>query len=225
MIRFNLKWWMDTSRFTQGTSIYPPDPSAFLFTEASHGLGAHLEQMRLSFHGCWMDDQSQLHISILEIMAIRFSLKKAIQYIHHFCVMISTNNITVVSYINKQGGTHSPNLCLEVWEILHWSLEHDTVFRICHIPGKFSILADRLSRLDRPRKTEWSLDQSVANSIFQMLNFPNVHLFVTRFNHKLPLCVSPVPDNQALGIDALSMNWNFLHAYAFPPTILLPCSI
>ena len=134
--------------------------------------------------------------------------------------MNSTNNTTVVFYINKQGGTHSPNLCMEVWEILHWCLEHDIVIRVFHIPGKFIILADRLSRLDRPLKTELALDQSVANSVFQMLNYPNVDLFATRFNHKLPLYVSPVPDSHALERDALSANWNFLHAYAFPPTIL-----
>ena len=88
--------------------------------------------------------------------------------------------------------------------------------------SKFNIVADRLSRLDKPVKTEWALDQTVANSVFQMLNFPNVDLFATRFNHKLPLYVSPVQDNKALAIDALSMDWNHLHAYAFPPFILIP---
>ena len=144
--------------------------------------------------------------NLLEMMVIRLALKKAIKYMHHSCVMISTGNTAGVSYINKQGGTYSPNLCVEVWEILHWCLEHDIVTRIRHIPGKFNILADRLSRLDRPLKTEWALDQSVANFIFQMLNYPNVDLFATRFNHKLPLYVSPVPDSHALAIDALSMN-------------------
>ena len=52
------------------------------------------------------------------------------------------------------------------------------------------------------------------NSIFQILKYPNVDLLATRFNHKLSLYVSPVPDDQALAIDALSMNWNCLHAYA-----------
>ena len=45
---------------------------------ASHfGWGAHLEPMRLSFHGHWLEDQSQLHINMLEMMAIRLALKKA----------------------------------------------------------------------------------------------------------------------------------------------------
>ena len=128
-------------------------------------------------------------------MAIHFALKKAIQYIHYSCVMICTDNTTMVLYINKQGGTHSPDLCMEVWEILYWCLEDNIILRICHIPGKFNILADCLSRLDRPTNTEWSLDQLVVNSIFQMLNFHNVDLFATRFSHKLPLYVSLVLDN------------------------------
>ena len=136
--------------------------------------------------------------------------------------MISTDNTTVVSYINKQGGTHSPNLCVEVWKILSWCLEQDIVIRVRHIPGKFNILADPLSRLDKPIKTEWALDQTVANSVFQMLNFPNVDLFATQFNRRLPLYVSPVQDYKALAIDALSIDWNHLHAYAFPPFILIP---
>ena len=223
MIRSHLQWWINPIRFETGTSIHPPDPEFFLYTDASHyGWGAHLEPTTLSFHGRWTENQSQFHINMLEMMAIRLVLKQAKTFIHHSCIMISTDNTTVVSYINIQGGTHSPNLCIEIWKILNWCLEQDIVIRVRHIPGKFNILADRLSRLDKPIKTEWALDQTVANSVFQMLNFPNVDLFATRFNHRLPLYVSPVQDYKALAIDALSLDWNHLHAYAFPPFILIP---
>ena len=84
-----------------------------------------LEPVRLSFHGRWSEDQSQLRINMLEMMAIRSALMKAIKYIHHSCVMISTDNTTMVSYINKQGRTHSPNLCVEVCKVLHLCLEYD----------------------------------------------------------------------------------------------------
>ena len=188
----HLKWWMNTNRFVQRMPIHPPDPKIFLNTDASH--------YGLSFHGRWSEDQSQFHINMLEIMAIRVTLIKALKYIHHSCVMIATDNTTVVSYINKQGGTHSPNLCVEVWKIHHWCLKHQIIVRVCHIPGKFNDLADRLSRTDKIVKTEWALDQSIANSIFQMFNYPSLDLFATRFNHKLPLYVSPVLDNQAFAI-------------------------
>ena len=178
--------------------------------------------MGLSFHGCWIEDQSQFHISIVEIMAIRSALKKTIQYIHHSCVMISTANTTVVSYTKNQGRTHSPSLCIEIWEILHWCLEHHIILRIRHILEKFNFLADRLSILDKHLNTKCFLDQMVTNYIFQMLRFPNMDLFATRVNHKLPLYVTQVSDNNASTIDSLSMNLNNLHAYAFPPTGLIP---
>ena len=114
---------------------------------------------------------------------------KDLKYIHHSCVMISSDNTTVVSYINKQGGTHSPNLCEEVWKILQWCLKHHIVVRIRHIAGKFDVLADRSLRMDKIVKTEWALDQGIANSIFQMFNYPSLDLFAIRFNHKLSLYI------------------------------------
>ena len=45
--------------------------------------------------------------------------------------------------------------------------------------------------------------------------------FATRLNHKVPLYVSPVPDQNAWDIDALNINWSGLTAYAYPPTALL----
>ena len=168
--------------------------------------------MRLSFNGRWTDYQSQLNINILEIMAVSFTFKKVVHYIQHTCVMILTDNTTVVRYINKRGGTLFPNLWTEVWEILLWRLKHNITLRIRHIPGKFNILADCLSRLDKPLNTEWYLDQTVANYIFQMLKFPSEDLFAICLNHKLQLYVSPVSDNKAFAIDALSMNLNDLRA-------------
>ena len=67
MIRSHLQWWINPIRFETGTSIHPPDPKFFLYTDASHyGWGAHLEPTTLSFHGRWTENQSQLHINMLE---------------------------------------------------------------------------------------------------------------------------------------------------------------
>ena len=52
--------------------------------------------------------------------------------------------------------------------------------QIRHIPGKFNILQGHLSRLDKPLNREWSLNQMVANCMFQMLSFPKYRSPVTR---------------------------------------------
>ena len=54
-----------------------------------------------------------------------------------------------------------------------------------------------------------------------LLLTPHIDLFATRLNHKVPLYVSPVPDQHAWDIDALNINWLGLTAYAYPPTALL----
>ena len=77
----------------------------------------------------------------------------------------------------------------------------------------------------KPISTEWSLNQEIANKVFQIMDFPSIDLFATRLNHRLPFYVSPIPDQKALSIDALSMDWNRIHAYAFPPFHLIPAVI
>jgi hypothetical protein len=49
-----------------------------------------------------------------------------------------------------------------------------------------------------------------------------VDLFATRFNHRLPLWHSPVDDPLALGVDSLSITWERMLGYAFPPIHLIP---
>ena len=90
---------------------------------------------------------------------------------------------------------------------------------------RFSTLADRMSRVDKPISTEWSLNQEIANKIFQIMDFPSIDLFATRLNHRLPFYVSPISDQKALSIDALTMDWNHIHAYAFPPFHLIAAVI
>ena len=86
-----------------------------------------------------------------------------------------------------------------------------------HLPGKLNILADALSRPHCILHTEWTLTQRVLKRVWARFHKPMVDLFATRFNHRLPTYVSPVPDPAAWAIDALSLSWSGLQAYAFPP--------
>ena len=116
MIRFNLNWWMDNNRFALGTSIHPPDPNVFFFADASHyGWGAHLEPMRLSFHGRWTEDQSQLHINMLKMMAIRFALKKSHNiYSPFLCHDIYRQHESGLLYQQTRWNTFSQSRCPNV---------------------------------------------------------------------------------------------------------------
>ena len=70
--------------------------------------------------------------------------------------------------------------------------------------------------------TEWWLSQTIANLVFSMTGYPNIDLFATRLNNRLPMYVSPISDSKALAIDALSVSLDHIHGYAFPPVHVIP---
>ena len=84
--------------------------------------------------------------------------------------MVASDNLSVVAYLKKQGGTHSPSLCMLVWELLYWCHHQNIHIQVRHIPGKLNVLADSLSRPDRILPTEWSLDWGIAHH-FQALGY------------------------------------------------------
>jgi hypothetical protein len=44
----------------------------------------------------------------------------------------------------------------------------------------------------------------------------NIDLFATSLNFKVTTFVSPVPDPRAYAVDAMSLSWEGMFAYAFP---------
>ena len=191
----HLKWWLQDDLYHQGIPLRIDPPSHTIFTDASlSGWGAHVEPEGLLFHGLWTEDQSRLHINVLEMKAIFLSLSQAVHKVKNSTVLISTDNTTVVAYIRHQGGTHSTELSEEVWNVLNLCLAHNIQLLAKHIPGRFNTLADRMSRVDKPNSTEWSLNQEIANKIFQIMDFPSIDLLATRLNHRLPFYVPWFPE-------------------------------
>jgi hypothetical protein len=68
-----------------------------------------------------------------------------------------------------------------------------------------------------PVNTEWELNQAVFQSIVLHWGNPNIDLFATSLNFKVTTFVSPVPDPRAYAVDAMSLSWEGMFAYAFPP--------
>jgi hypothetical protein len=66
-----------------------------------------------------------------------------------------------------------------------------------------------------PVNTEWELLQVVFDSVVLRWDRPHVDLFATSLNHKLETFVSPVPDPLSFAVDAMSLSWDGMFAYAF----------
>lgn len=77
-----------------------------------------------------------------------------------------------------------------------------------------------LSRTNQIIQTKWTLNQEVCDAVFNQLVWPNIDLFATRENTRLPVFFSPFP--RALGMNALAEMWKGMHANSYPQFTLLP---
>ena len=91
----------------------------------------------------------------------------------------------------------------------------------CYLLGHLKVLADHLSRRGQILKTDWSLNQTVADRFFRTWGRPFVDLFALGKNTKLAIYVSLIREETSWKVDNLVQNWNGLYAYAYPPTSLL----
>ena len=213
----HLLWWTEPNNFRQGVPLHWPQFTVRLFTDASSvGWGAQWKDRQAQ--GSWSPEEAKLHINVLELRAVRLALAH-FQFSDTDSILIATDNLTVVSYINHQGGTRSRSLWLETELLLQ---EFDRLnLRARHIPGKLNVIADQLSRMGQILPSEWTLHEDVVREIFDLWGNPTLDLFATRFNSRCPTFVSPVPDERAWEVDALSISWENLWAYAFPPVKIL----
>ena len=107
----HLQWWLVEETLLAGVPLLPSQPSLHLITDASkEGWGAHLEPLSLTVSGMWSPQESLLHINNLEMRAARLAVTNFQAHLQDSCVMLSTDNTSVVSYVQAQGGTHSHSL-------------------------------------------------------------------------------------------------------------------
>ena len=213
-----IHWWLNPGNTRVGVSLEPFEPDLFLFTDASQeAWGAHLDDWQLSH--LWSEEETGLHINQLELRAVRYAYQ---EWSPHFPRgnrwLVFTDNSTVVAHLNKQGGTRARHLSLEAEELLRLVRRNGHQLRARHIPGKRNVWADQLSRPSRVLSTEWSLCPRVFDHIAEVFFRPQIDLFATSVNTKVPVFYSPLPESTALGTDAISHSWDGMWAYAYPPT-------
>ena len=215
----HLRWWLADANISQGRAFRPPPPSVTVTTDASLlGWGATLHPRQIA--GVWGSEHRSAHINVLEMLAVSNALRHFQSDVRDRAVLVRCDNATVVAYINHQGGTRSGRLCALAWDLIHWCTQRGTALSAVYIPGVENVTADALSR-GWIAPTEWSLLPQVARSLFHLIDRPHVDLFASHANHQLPIYCARGPDPNAWKIDALSVEWDGLLAYAFPPISLV----
>ena len=216
----HLRWWGCKKFHLQGSALHPPADEVLIFTDASTtGWGAHCQGQDLQ--GDWDHSFLSDHINILELRTILLAIRKFTPLIRGKVVLILCDNSTAVAHLEKVGGLHSWKLYSLSWLIFSLASKLAITLHVRHIPGSLNVIADRLSRKGQLMQTEWSLHPQVFKSICKTYFTPMIDVFATAENTKLPIYVSPVPDERAYAVDAISFSWINLSLYMFPPTKLL----
>ena len=143
-LHVHLRWWLDPAKVLSGQPLHPLQHALQLFTDASNeGWGAHLGDYMAK--GVWLESEGALHINLLELKAVLLALKRFERLCCNQIVLVCTDNTTVVSYINKEGGMKSGSLCALLWRPMLWCNQRQIVLRARHIPGHLNVIADKLS--------------------------------------------------------------------------------
>ena len=95
--------------------------------------------------GVWKDCHLEEHINLLEMRAVILLLGHFQEVIQGQCLLIATDNTTVVAYIHNQG-VLTPFLCIFYAETCCCYASLQTVLTVRHVPGNHNLIVDALSR-------------------------------------------------------------------------------
>ncbi|XP_046976031.1 uncharacterized protein LOC124542139 [Vanessa cardui] len=213
-----MMWWRGATHHS--LPIHKKPATHFLATDASDvGWGAQLDGKIMS--GSWSLYQKRWHSNKKELFAVFAAIKMNLKALEKSHVLIQSDNRTLIAYIRKEGGTKSVALLELTFKLLQLADKFEITLSAYYLPGRYNIIADRLSRGKNP--AEWHLIHIATEKIFQKWGHPEIDLFASKNTAVVRNYVSiDCKDRSACYTDAFSRPWNYRIAWVFPPPSLLP---
>ncbi|KAI2654623.1 Transposon Ty3-G Gag-Pol polyprotein [Labeo rohita] len=205
--------WKDLQWYKRGVPLGLVCRRKVVTTDASNRGWGELCDGSPAF-GLWSKAEEGFHINCLEMLAVCHALCAFLPDLKGHHVLVRSDSMTVVSYINRQGGLSSRLLFTLVKDLLEWAQCNLASLRAVHVPGKLNQGADMLSRSNVP-SGEWMLHPQTVQKIWEVFGKAEVDLFASKDNSHCPIYFSKERD-------ALAQDWPNLLLYAFPPTSLIP---
>ncbi len=196
-----LLMWRDPVFLRSGVRMGAIHRRHMITTDASMtGWGAVLEGRPAS--GEWKEEFLFWHINCLELRAVFLALKYFLPVLGEHHVIVRTDNMAVVSHINRQGGSRSRTLDRLARHLLLWSQDKFLSLRAVHVPGVLNLAADFLSR-QKLKPGEWMLNRQTVSQIWDLFGKAEVDLFASQESSQCPLWFS-LSFPTTLGIDAFA---------------------
>ena len=218
--RQEILWWIQNLKLNNGRSLLWRPPQIVIQSDASkEGWGAYCQGERAG--GPWTQEESKLHINILELKAAKLAIltftrnRQNLNSIH-----IQMDNMVALTYLVKMGGTNNHilvKLTKQIWDFL---ISRGIILTAEHLPSHLNVEADYESR-HVSDSSEWKLNRSVFRQVCSHLGSPEIDLFASRVSKQLPKYMSWKADPFSLGRDAFQTCWGQGLNYAFPPFCLI----
>ncbi len=137
--------WKNPRWMEKGVAMGLVHTRKVVTTDASNtGWGALCEGKPTFGH--WSKTESGFHINCLEMLAVCRAWQFFLPDLIGRHVLIRSDNMSVVSYINHQGGVSSKRLFILAERLLEWAQLNLRSLRAAHLPGRLNQGADMLSR-------------------------------------------------------------------------------
>lgn len=223
-VQNDLAWWLDALDHWNGKSVSSSLTEwVTLETDASlEGWGSRLTDSQgivKYAQGFWSLNMRQKHSNLREMTAVFLSLKTFINELSGKSVLILSDNISTVAYINMQGGP-SPsltNIATNIWSLI---VTNHIEVKMRHLSGNRNYVADQLSRYSS--KYEWMLHPKLFQYLDKIWGPHTCDRFASYLTTQITMYNSFHADPMTGGIDALAqMNWHTENNFVNPPVRLM----
>ncbi|KAL0180346.1 hypothetical protein M9458_025788 [Cirrhinus mrigala] len=153
-------------------------------TDASNSSWGALCDGKLAF-GYWSKRESRLYINCLEMLAVYLGLHSFLPDLRGHHILVRSDSMMVVSYINHQFGLSLKHLFILVGRLVEWAQLNLRSLRAKHVPGRLNQGADMLSRRNVPLE-EWMLHPQMVQRIWEIFGKAEVNLFASEDNTHCP---------------------------------------
>ena len=208
----HLQWWTKEENVLPGQPLHPLHHTIQVYTCLKRRLACSLRRLHSKWH--LVSSRKLITHKLSGIKSCFIGPKRFQHIVQGHIVLVATDNCS----IHKQGGRYEVRLTLCPSMATPVLVQSET-----YCPKGQA----------HPRPSECDCGQTVparSNNPDRMVlssgvrppvpNMPQVDIFATRYNCKLDKFVSPVPDPKDWAVDALTVPWEDLDMYAFPPVSL-----